>query len=231
MRRILTSVGFASCLILTATPAWSQSNSAWHGYLGFGIPVPVGETDDFLGSKTSWNFGAIYSQPTSNLGIRLDIAYSRFALDNVEVIDRFGGTGGYARTWDLGLALEVGTSKAKPVRAYLIGGAAAVNVYAAVTEPEVVGGCYWDPWWGYICGSGVADEIIVDRDTWSFGANGGLGLSYQIQRGPALFVEARYRMAFSKDEECPASDPTTCSGARASAINTTWVPITFGLRW
>jgi hypothetical protein len=231
MRRILTSVGLASCLTLLAAPAWGQNTSSWHGWLGFGIPVPVGETDDFLGSKTSWNFGAIYSPPAAAWGLRLDIAYSRFALDNQEIIDLFRGQDGYARTWDLGLALELGTNKQKPARFYAIGGIAAVNRYEAVTEPEVVGGCYWDPWWGYICGSGVADEIIVDQDQWAFGANGGLGFSYQIQRGPALFVEGRYRVAFTDSPECPASDPTVCSGARASGINTTWVPITFGLRW
>lgn len=223
MRRKLTSVGLASCLALLATPLWAQSQSAWHGYLGFGIPVPVGETDDFLGSKTSWNFGAFYSQPTSPWAIRLDIAYSRFALDNDDIIDFFRAEGGYARTWDLGLAAEVGTTKSKPARVYLIGGLAAVNRYAAVTEPTVVGGCYWDPWWGYICGSGVADEIIADQDTWAFGANGGLGLSYQIKRGPQIFVEGRYRMAFTKDEE-NATDTRP-------GINTTWIPITFGFRW
>ena len=228
MRRILTSVGLASCLTLVAASASAQSTSAWHGYLGFGIPVPVGETDDFLGSKTSWNFGAMYSKPTSAWGIRLDIAYSRFALDNQEILNFFQAQDGYARTWDLGLAAEVGTSKEKPARLYLIGGVAAVNRYAAVTEPTIVGGCYWDPWWGYICGSGVADEVLFDRDTWAFGANGGLGLSYQIKRGPAIFVEGRYRMAFTSSEDNMENADNPTSG---SAINTTWVPITFGLRW
>ena len=206
-----------------AAPAIAQERP-WTGHIMGGTSIPVGGTDDYLGGAFSWGFGAMYSPKEAVWGIRLDVIHSRFNIDNQAVIDFFDGTDGHARTWDLALDGEVGTTKSKPLRVYALAGGGAVNRYAAVTEPAIVSGCYWDPWWGYICGSAPGEQIKADRSTWNFGVKFGGGLSYQIRRGPALFVEAAYNIVFSSSgDNRPADAP--------EPINTTWVPIFFGFRF
>ena len=53
-------------------------------------------------------------------------------------------------------------------------------------------GCYWDPWWGYVCGTGTADLVVADQDDWDFGFNFGAGVSLRLQNGPVLFLEGIY---------------------------------------
>lgn len=50
---------------------------------------------------------------------------------------------------------------------------------------DVVTGCWWDPWWGYIC-----DSTLRTYETSEFAYNAGLGLRWDIN--PALFMRGSY---------------------------------------
>lgn len=221
MRRVLLATITLSTL-LAGTAAAQKSD--WTGQIGFGFPVAVGSTADNLGTKYGWGFGAVYSPQEKPWGVRLEVNNSRFGIENQEVIDFFDGKDGYARTWDIGLSFEAGTPKAKPARFYGIVGGAMVNRYAAVTEPAVGTGCYYDLLWGYICYPVSGDAILADGSKWNFMMKVGAGLSYKTsRRGPSLFVEATYNVAFTKNEEM-------ATGGQ-SGHNTTWIPIYFGVRF
>lgn len=168
--------------------------------------------------------GVRFAKPASLLALRFDIRNSHFNVhqeifdeDNLIVDD------GYARTWDFVLSAEIGIPNDRPFRVYGIGGVGYYNRYAALTDAQLVSGCYWDPWWGYICGSGVGDVIVADQSDWDFGFNFGAGASLRLQNGLVLFLEGIYNTVnFSSGTENQGSEPAT---------STTWMPIVFGIRF
>ncbi|MEM9758770.1 MAG: porin family protein [Pseudomonadota bacterium] len=61
---------------------------------------------------------------------------------------------------------------------YVQGGVGWTYIDSNVADGPPATGCWWDPWWGYICG----DFYSTYSDT-NFAWNVGAGLRYEIQRG------------------------------------------------
>jgi len=231
MRGIRTLTAAAGMMVVLAGTAAAQRN--WTGQIFAGYPVPVSSNlTDYTSGSFSWGGGVKYSPEDAVWGIRFDIRNSRFSGDEAAIrqliIDSTGVSpeeaytkDGYFRTWDFTLAGEIGTPKANKVRVYALGGVGFHNKYSALTEPTVVGGCYWDPWWGYICGSGVADEVVAHRSNWEFGFNAGGGVSLNVGRGARVFIEAVYT-------SIGGSTVTTTDGERKSK-SVGYVPIYIGV--
>jgi len=185
------------------TSASAQKLTPWGGQVYGGYPVPISDNlNNYTSGSFSWGGGVTYSPPAAMWGIRFDVRNSRFSGDEAAIrktLDSLGinsdeayNKDGYFRTWDLALAGELGTSKDNKFRAYVLGGVNFSNKYAALTEPGVASGCYWDPWWGYICGSGVYDEVVANSNVWEFGYNFGGGISANVGRGASVFLETVY---------------------------------------
>ena len=226
MRGIRTLTAAAGMMVVLAGTAVAQRN--WTGQVNAGAPIAMGKTGDVVTGQFSWGAGVRYSPADAIWGLRLDVRNSRFDAKNSAIqplLDKYGATDGYARTWDFTLQGEVGMPKEGKFRVYAIGGVGYYNRYAALTNPTLVGGCYWDPWWGYICGSGVADEIVVKKDTWDFGVNGGAGISLNVGRGASIFVEGVYNVMFTK------SNTDNTAGSTGSGSNTEWLPFYIGVRF
>lgn len=223
-RSLRTLIVSAGVMVALAGPASAQKPVTWQ--INAGYPIAVGTTSDFMTGQFSWGAGLRYSPPDAAWGLRLDVRNSRFdgkteALQ--AILDAFDATGASARTWDFTLQGEIGMPKDAKVRLYAIGGVGYYNRYGKLTEPALVTGCYWDPWWGYICGSGVAEETVVSKSDWAFGVNAGAGISFNAGRGASIFVEGVYNLMFTAN-----SDPDNPS---ASGSNTTWMPIYIGVRF
>ena len=212
----------AGILSLIASPAVAQHREVQGMFYG-GVPVPTGTTADYVGPKFTWGGGVRWAKETSPFALRFDIRNSRFDIHQEILRDNLVVDDGYARTWDFALSAEVGMRNDKPFRVYGIAGVGYYNRYVAVTDAELVSGCYWDPWWGYVCGTGSADLVVADKDDWEFGFNFGAGLSYRLQHGPTLFLEGVYNTV-----KFPAADPNQ---ANNSALATTWMPIVFGIKF
>lgn len=223
MRSLATTAGLL--LVLTGT---ASAQKDWTGQFNLGGAVSMGAMDSVLTGAFSWGFGARYSKADSPFGIRLDVRTSRFngRTENLQpILIKYGAEDAYARTWDFTLQGEIGMPKDAKFRLYAIGGGGYYNRYAALTQPTIVGGCYWDPWWGYICGSGTADEIIVSKSDWAFGLNAGGGFSINAGRGASIFVEGVYNVMFTKDTQHGEGAGST------GGNNTTWMPIYVGVRF
>lgn len=222
LRSLAATVGMLAILTGTAS---AQKN--WTGQFNLGGAISMGAMDSVLTGAFSWGFGARYSPADAPWGLRIDIRTTRFNGRNENIqplLDKFGASDAYARTWDFTLQGDIGTSTANKFRAYVIGGGGYYNRYAALTEPTLVGGCYWDPWWGYICGSGTADQILVSKSDWAWGLNGGAGVSLKTGRGASVFVEGVYNIMYTKN-----SNENT--GTTGTGNNTTWMPIYIGVRF
>jgi len=213
----------AGLVALAAYPAAAQKPVT--GMFYGGVPVPMGTTADYVGPSFSWGGGVRWSKPASPFALRFDIRNSRFNVhdDIFNNPQQLVVDDGYARTWDFVLSAEIGMPNDKPFRLYGIAGVGYYNRYVALTDAELVSGCYWDPWWGYICGTGTADLIVADKSDWDFGFNFGVGVSLQLQNGPILFLEGIYNTVnFPSGDASQGSNPAT---------STTWMPIVFGIRF
>jgi opacity protein-like surface antigen len=72
-----------------------------------------------------------------------------------------------------------------PFTPYLRGGIGWTHVDSNVADGPPVTGCWWDPWWGYIC-SNFFSTYSDTRFSWGFGA----GLRYEF--GREMFVQGGY---------------------------------------
>jgi hypothetical protein len=208
----------------------AEAQWALGGQVNLGAPVPFGVLDDAAGPSFAWGFGLRMAPPTGNVALRLDIENARFNIDNAALLenDAWSADAGSGRIWDFQLNAEFGMKNDAPFRIYGIAGIGYGQLYANVTEGVLVGGCYWDPWWGYICGSGVANEILAEASRWAFSSRVGAGMSYKVgYSGPAVFVEARYGMLFTGGESAP--EPSPYSGRETQSAK--WMPISIGLRF
>lgn len=219
-------------LVSTAATAAAQQWGAWGGqaYAGYATPISEG-LKNYTNGGFSWGAGLRYSPEDAIWGIRFDVRNTRLGGDESAIRNTLDSLGieesynkdGFFRTWDFALAGELGTSKDNKFRAYVLGGVNFSNKYSAITEPTLVGGCWWDPWWGYICGSGSADLVLAKRNNWEFGFNAGGGISVDMGRGASLFLEAVYTNIGGSTVDTDAGNQKSKSAG--------YLPIYFGVRF
>jgi opacity protein-like surface antigen len=206
----------------------------WGGQVYGGYVTPLSsDLKHYANGGFSWGGGFNYSPEDAIWGIRFDIRNSHFGGDAAAIqktLDSLGleeayNKDGFFRTWDFALAGELGTSKDNKLRAYVLGGVNFSNKYSAITEPTLVGGCWWDPWWGYICGSGSADQVLAKRNNWEFGYNVGGGVSMDVGRGARLFLEAVYTSIGGST----LSTSDAAGTVKSSSVG--YIPIYFGVRF
>ena len=221
----------AALAMLAGTAQVAEAQWKMGGQVNIGAPIPFGDLNTAASPTFAWGFGVRMEQPGGNFALRLDAENARFKIDNPELLNNaaWEADKGLIRLWDFQLNGEFGMKNDAPFRVYGLAGIGYGQTYGQVTEGVVVGGCYWDPWWGYICGSGVADEILAKGSRWDFSARVGAGMSYQMgYAGPKIFVEARYSQIFSGGEKNPNPAPAS-SGTKVG--HTGWMPISIGIRF
>jgi opacity protein-like surface antigen len=79
----------------------------------------------------------------------------------------------------------------KALTPFVLAGIGWTKVDSNVPTGSVGGGCWWDPWWGYIC---FADWKTYETTEFSY--NLGLGVRWDINN--ALFTKAAYSREFLK---------------------------------
>ena len=101
-----------------------------------------------------------------------------------------------------------------PIDLYLIGGGGVYHRLVEFTQPTVATVTAFDPFFGIFFPATVpANQVLRSFSVTKGGVNGGAGLTVRLGRGNAkLFAEARYHYMFTPNA-------------------TTFVPVTFGLRW
>jgi hypothetical protein len=214
-------------------PAAKQQSPRAPGnfYIGLaaGASMPSGGFRNFY--RDGWNadvpFG--WRAPNSPLGLRLDIAYSRWSGETINGV-KVGSSALWDGMLDATLDMPFGANKASSF--YLFGGAGAhyfpayggASGSVATTPPPGDTSSTAPPPppappGGYpqvnASVSQVNDAITpADRSsTTRFGLNGGAGLSFGLPQGSALFFETRYVSVFTHAEK------------------TNYWPVVGGIRW
>lgn len=78
-----------------------------------------------------------------------------------------------------------------PLTPYIQAGAGWTKLDSNIISRPPVTGCWWDPWWGYIC-----TTTWSTYDTTRFSYNAGLGLRWDVNG--ALFLRGSYNREFVK---------------------------------
>ena len=173
MRYTKVALSAALALATAAGAAGAQSSTRPFSLgLSGGASFPTGDAGD--GLNTGFIVaGHVGVQPSvSPVGLRFDVMYNRWDLDNVDA--NFRSLAGTANAM-----LMFPTARGSTVRPYVSGG---VGLYNTKLSSETTGG-------GTFTSDGETD----------FGLNAGAGLDFGLS-GLSTFVEVRYHSVFTSGE-------------------------------
>jgi hypothetical protein len=213
---------------------------------GGGFTLPTGGTHNDL--KTNYNFQvgggrnfnknlALVAQfDWANFGIQTNTLNNLLATYNsLGAVDQNGDPltqlGGSSHLWSLTLNPTYNFSGGEKSGAYVVAGIGFYHKTANFTVPAV--GEYFDPYYGLI--EYQANESIDKYTSNAFGVNAGVGFTYKLSRfaNQRLYAEARY--VFVDNQPKPYSVGSATSSYfnvfPQNSARTTYIPITFGIRF
>jgi len=218
--------------------------------VGGGFTLPTGGTHNYASPGWKFQVGAGRNF-NRTLGVMLQFDYDKFGIQTRTLNDQltiynnlcpadqqaqgnctqFTQLGGYIHDWSFSLDPIVNFYTSDTWGAYVTGGIGFYHKATVFTTPAT--GQYCDPFYGY-CYTYQANQPIDWYNSNAFGANGGFGLTYKLSRwsNARLYGEARYVWTDNKPRPFDTSGQTNYFNAfpQASA-RTTYIPVTFGLRF
>jgi hypothetical protein len=197
-----------------------------HNYLTTGYKFQVGGGRNF--NKT---YGLLAQFDYDHFGFQQATLNKLLATYNAAPTDAgFTQLGGTSRDWSFTLDPIVNYYNGDRTGAYVIGGAGFYHKTANFTTPETAEEC--DPYYGcYLYQANASYDKYTSN---AFGVNAGLGFTYKPSRfsGERFFAEARYVWTDNQPRPYNVSGTTAYYNAfPQNSARTTYIPITFGLRF
>ena len=222
----------------------ADGSAKWTFFGGGGFTIPVGGTHNY--ATTSWKVqvggGRNFNK---KFGVMLQFDYDKFGMQtstlnkqlllynslcNGQASCLLPQLGGSVHDWSFTLNPIYTFWTSDTLGAYVVGGLGFYHKYTQFTTPAI--GTYCDPFYG--CYQYQANQPVDWYTSNAFGVNGGLGMTYKFSRfAPERFyVEARYVYTINSERPFDVSGTTSYFNAfpQASA-KTTYIPITFGVRF
>ncbi len=223
----------------------ADGSNKWAFMAGAGIAIPVGNLHEY--DTPSWDFqvgfGRNFSKKFATL-IQFD--YHHFGLQgrtiqNQQALYNYGvtpdeqisGLDGNSHVWSFTVDptytfLDTGT-----VGAYVVGGVGFYHKVTNFTLPEIAEECY------YYCYTVQANQNVDIYTSNSVGVNAGVGFTYKLSKfaNERFYAEARYVFIPNSQREGYTIQnvaTTSYNGYNAYPANsnkTSYIPITFGLRF
>jgi hypothetical protein len=184
--------------------------------IGAGPGFPLGTTHDF--ANTSYNF-VVGGGPNLISHVKLNAEFMFEGLPvHRSIIDQLGLSNVKGRFYSLTTNLLIGSSIGGRKNAYLIGGGGWYRRTMEAKQTVLSIGQVCEPWWWWDaqCVNGiVTSEVTIGSRTSSAGGfNIGGGLTFPLGDSRANFyAELRYHHAFTHN------------------VETSVLPLTFGIRW
>ena len=223
----------------------ADGSSKYSFFVGGGFTLPTGGTHDY--ASTGWKFqvggGRNFNKP---VGVMLQLDWDDFGMQTstlnkqLALYNLLCGTspncqplsqlGGNVHDWSFTIDPIVNFYTSDTFGAYVVGGLGFYHKYTQFTT--LTTGVCFDPFYGYYqC---QADQPIDWYTSNAFGLNGGIGLTYKLSRwaNQRLYAEARYIWTDNSPRPFDVSGSTSYANAfpQASA-RTTYIPVTFGIRF
>lgn len=231
----------------------SDGSNKWTFMVGGGLALPIGNTHKY--ETPSWGFqGGGGRNFSKTLGVLAQFDYDEFGLQgatlkNQSYIYDYGcpagsvtaGTCGVSsldgnnHVWSFTLDPTFTLPTDGSLGAYAVAGVGFYHKVTNFTEPGT--GEYCDPYYG--CYEYTANQVIDHYTANAAGINGGVGLTYKFSRfsNERFYLEGRYVVVFNQHYNGVTAfnvATTTYTGTNyypANSNRTTYIPITFGLRF
>lgn len=212
--------------------------------VGGGFNVPAGsDTSNYL--STSWRAGVGGGVNFNrNIGLLLQFDYDHFGVPGNILANQatlynelsgstdYTGLGGNAHIWSFSLNPTFNVHQGDSLGAYVVAGGGFFHKVTNFTVPTT--GTYCDPYYG-ICYQYATDATVDHYTSNSPGISGGIGITYKPSRfaGERFFAEARVVHTFDKYRAGydPITNANTNNLYPANSNESTYIPITFGIRF
>lgn len=221
-----------------------DGSAKWTFFVGGGFTLPVGGTHNY--ATTSWKIqGGGGRNFSKKFGVMLQFDYDKFGMQTSTLNKQLAlynslcqgitqcllpQLGGNIHDWSFTVDPVYTFWTSDTLGAYAVGGVGFYHKYTQFTTPVI--GTYCDPFYG--CYQYQANQPVDWYTSNAVGFNGGLGMTYKFSRfAPEKFyVEARYIYTANSEKPFDVSGATSYFNAfpQASA-KTTYIPITFGVRF
>jgi opacity protein-like surface antigen len=148
------------------------------------------------------------------LGVTGQFMYTESGL-NGGYLASIGEPDGNFRMWGFSLDPIVHLNPRGRTDFYLLGGPGVYRRTVEFTQPTLVTGTFFDPFFGFFFPVTLpANQVLGSFGTTAFGMNGGGGISWRIGSGNTkLFAEARFTKMYTK------------------GTSTSVLPVSFGIRY
>ncbi len=214
--------------------------------VGGGFTLPTGGTHSYL--SPSYNFqGGIGRNFNKNLGVIAQFDWANFGIqtntlnDLLATYNSLGATdqsgaaltqlGGSSHIWSFTLDPVYNFTTHGKSGGYVVGGVGFYHKTANFTIPAV--GEYCDPYYG--CYEYQANQSIDKYTSNAFGVNGGVGYTYKPSEFSNLKIYAEARYVFVDNSPKPYSEGSSTNTYfnvfPQNSARTTYIPITFGIRF
>ncbi|HEX5431718.1 MAG TPA: outer membrane beta-barrel protein [Bryobacteraceae bacterium] len=200
------------CLCIFGWLSIPASAQLFSANVGGGFSEPVYNTGQRL--DMGWNFGAgVGINPIPYFGVMLNFGFDNFAVNRAELA-RLSFPDGHMRVWDFSLDPVIRFGPHGPVSLYITGGGGVYHRTVEFTRPTIATVTAFDPFFGIFYPVAVpANQVLASYTVTKPGVDGGAGLNFGSWHSLKFYAEARYRVMFTSPNE------------------TTWVPVTFGIRF
>lgn len=206
MKRLTYLLTFS---LLAVIPALAQPR--FTGFVGGGFSEPLNPIGRRL--NRGWNAAAGVGISNDNIGLQADFTFANFGI-NRSSLNQVNAPDGSTRFWAITLNPVVHVTQRGPVDFYVTAGGGLYHRTVEFTEPALTTVTAFDPWFGFYPVDVVSDNILASYGVYKGGVNGGAGFSVKLGAGGTkLFAEARYHHMFT------------------AGNNSSFIPVTFGLRW
>lgn len=215
---------------------------------GAGASVPVGVTHKY--QTPSWDFQVGAGRNfNKNVGVMLQFDYDHFGLQgatlaNQQYIYNYGcgsgctaitGLDGNNHIWSFTLDPTFTLDTVGSLGAYAVAGGGYYHKVTNFTLPAT--GTYCDYYYG--CYQYTANQVVDHYTSNAAGVNAGLGLTYKFAKfsNERFYVEARYVVVFDQYKKGYTAAnigtaPVTATNLYpANSNRTTFIPVTFGIRF
>lgn len=229
-------------------PNYADSNTnkdgspKWAFNVGGGFNLPVGSTHGY--ATTGWRFqvggGRNFSKVTAillqfdydHMGMKSSTLSNQLALyNNLCGGDcGFNGLGGNVHDWSFTLDPTFTIPSEGTMGAYIVTGVGYYHKVTTFTTPTV--GQYCDIYYG--CYQVAADQPVDWYTSNALGLNAGVGITWKFSRfsNQKLFAEAKYVWTDNSPRPFDVSGNTPYFNAfPQEAARTSWIPVTFGIRF
>jgi hypothetical protein len=202
-----------SSLLILAPAVEAQDFHHLRFHLGGGFTQPTGRLGSDL--NTGWNVnGGVGLNFNRFLGIDANVLYTGFGISR-SALNALQQPDGNSHTWGFTLDPVIHFPISSHFAAYITGGGGYFRRTIEFTQPTVAFVPFYDPWFGILGQVAIPANQVLGRFTKSSGGYDiGAGFEVPIKEGGVkLYSEFRYYSV--------PTEPT----------ETTFIPVSFGLRW